>query len=56
MENNLIIEWLEKMFPDRLPFNKVDDYELGVLIGQRQLIEQLKVKLKVAEKIEEEIK
>ena len=56
METNLILAWLEEMFPDRLPFNRVDDYELGVLVGQRQLIEQLKVKLKVTEKIEEEIK
>ena len=51
-----ILDFLEELYPDVLPVRKVDDYELGILVGQRQLIEQLKVKLKVTEKIEEEIK
>jgi hypothetical protein len=56
METNLIIDWLDSMYPDRLPFNKVSEYELGVLVGQRNLIEQLKIKLKISKPIEEEIK
>jgi glutathione S-transferase len=56
MESNYILEWLEEMYPDRLPLKQVNDFELGVLIGQRQLIEQLKIKLKINEPIEETIK
>lgn len=56
MENNYILQWLEEKFPDRLPTNNVGQFELGVLIGQRQLIEDLKVKLNLQEQKEEEIK
>jgi glutathione S-transferase len=56
MESNYILEWLEEMYPDRLPLKQVNDFELGVLIGQRQLIEQLKIKLKINKPIEETIK
>jgi hypothetical protein len=55
-ENSQILTWLEEMYPDRLPLDKVDEYTLGTLIGQRQLIEQLKVKLLLSKPIEEEIK
>jgi hypothetical protein len=56
MESNLILQFLEEMYPDKLPFDRVDEYTLGVLIGQRQLIEQLKIKLKISKPIEEEIR
>ena len=51
----MILQWLEDMYPDKLPYDKVTEHELGVLIGQRQLIEQLKIKLKITKPIEEEI-
>ncbi len=46
MESNSIVDWLDIMYPDSLPLYQVTDYELGVLVGQRLLIEQLKVKYK----------
>ena len=55
-EHNLVLQWLEEMYPNKLPLDRVDTYELGVLIGQRSLIEQLKIKLKVEKPIEENIK
>ena len=50
-----ILDFLEELYPDRLPVTRVSDFELGILIGQRQLIEMLKVKLKLttAKDIEE---
>ena len=56
MDNNYILQFLEEAYPNRLPLKQVSDYELGVLIGQQMLIEQLKIKLKVSEKQEQEIK
>jgi len=55
METNLI-EWLETRYPNTLPTELVTEYTLGVLIGQRELIEQLKVKLKIEKATEEEVK
>ena len=56
MENLQIMQWLEEMYPNTLPLYQVTDYELGVLVGQRQLIENLKIKLQLEKPIEEEIK
>ena len=42
-----MLDFLEELYPDVLPIRRVDDFELGVLVGQRQLIEVLKVKLKM---------
>jgi len=42
-----VLDFLEELYPDVLPIRRVDDFELGVLVGQRQLIEVLKVKLKM---------
>ena len=55
-ENSQIVEWLEEMYPNKLPYSYVNEFELGILVGQRQLIEQLKIKLKITKPIEEEIK
>ena len=49
MENSNILTFLEDYCPDRAPTIKMSEWELGVLAGQRQLIEQLKIKLKVEE-------
>ena len=39
---DLLIEVLERDFPDKLPKNFKDMYELGILIGQQQVIDKLK--------------
>ena len=39
---DLLIEVLEQDFPDKLPREYKDNYELGVLIGQQQVIDKLK--------------
>ncbi len=50
------MQWLEERYPNQLPMMKVSDFELGILIGQQQLIEQIKVKLQVeGDKIDEEV-
>ncbi len=45
MTNNLI-DWLEVMYPNTLPIIETSPYELGILIGQRIVIEQIKIKFK----------
>jgi hypothetical protein len=50
METNVyFIQWLEDVAPDRLPLTKLSDFELGVLVGERQLVERIKIKLEVKE-------
>ena len=39
---DLLIEVLERDFPDKLPKNFKDMYELGILIGQQKVIDKLK--------------
>lgn len=39
---DLLIEVLEQDFPDKLPRDYKDNFELGVLIGQQQVIDKLK--------------
>ena len=56
MEATQILNWLETMYPNTLPLERVDDFELGILVGQRQLIEQLKIKLQVEKPKQEEVK
>ena len=45
MTNNLV-DWLDIRFPDKLPTIKISDYELGVLVGQRIVVEEIKIKFK----------
>ena len=45
--NSQILKWLEEFCPDKAPKYQLSDYEQGVIVGQRQLIEHLKIKLKV---------
>ncbi len=37
-----LIESLERDFPNKLPENYINDYELGILIGQQNIINKLK--------------
>jgi len=56
MEVHQLIQWLEELYPNKLPTERVDDYVLGTLIGQRELIEQIKIKVQYVGTKEEEIK
>lgn len=37
-----LIQCLTRDFPDRLPRDYKDKYELGILVGQQQVIDKLK--------------
>ena len=50
MTSNLVA-WLEIRYPNQLPIKKISEYELGILIGQQIVIEDLKIKLKVEEEL-----
>ena len=39
---DILIEVLERDFPDKLPRTYKDNYELGILVGQQQIIDKLK--------------
>lgn len=45
------IQWLEAAAPDRLPLTKLTDFELGVLVGERLLVERIKIKLEAKEEL-----
>ncbi len=51
-----IVQWLETKFPNQLPIRKISEYELGVLVGQQIVIEDLKIKLEVEEVEVDEVK
>lgn len=44
-----LIECLERDFKDKLPRKYIDSYELGILIGQQQVIDKLKLEQKYNE-------
>ena len=48
-----LIECLERDFPNKLPRQKISEYELGVLVGRMDVIDKLKVEKDYNEKIEE---
>lgn len=54
MEAPQILKWLEDRFPNKLPLGKVDEFELGLLLGQQKVLETLRMKLNVLQ--EKEIK
>ena len=56
MEMEQMMRWLEEMYPNKTPTTNLDSFELGLLAGQRILIEQLKIKLKLNNQVQEEIK
>jgi hypothetical protein len=39
--DDLLIECLQRDFPDKLPNTYVNDFQLGVLLGQQNVIEKL---------------
>ena len=56
MDSSNILQWLEEYCPDRAPSYYLDAYALGIIVGQREMIEHLKIKLKIDKPIEETIK
>lgn len=46
-----LIECLERDFPDKLPRQKISEYELGVLVGRMDVIDKLKIEKDYNEKI-----
>ena len=48
--SDLLIEVLDRDFPDKLPREYKDNYELGILIGQQQVIDKLKAEKQYQEK------
>jgi len=43
---NILIESLERDFPNKLPEKQISDYDLGFLIGQQDIINKLKFEQK----------
>ena len=53
-DNSLIMKYLEEAYPNKLPHAKIDDFELGILVGQQMLIEKLKIKLNISNKLDKQ--
>ena len=50
-----LIKWLEEKYPNKVPTYKMSEWELGVLAGERMLIEDIKIKLNVEEIIVDDV-
>ena len=37
-----LVTWLEETFPDKLPGGPTDDFELGRLVGQQDIVRKLR--------------
>ncbi len=48
--SNELIECLKSTFPNKLPLKQISEFELGVLIGQQRVIDQLKIEKEYQEK------
>lgn len=48
------MKYLEEAYPNKLPHAKIDDFELGILVGQQILIEKLKIKLNISNKLDKQ--
>ena len=48
--SNKLIDCLTRDFPDTLPRKQINDYELGILIGQQTVIDKLKLEKMYSEK------
>jgi len=55
-DNMYILDLVEKAFINKLPLGQVSEYELGELIGQQQVVNFIREKLKVTLEKEQEIK
>ncbi len=54
--DSLFIKWLEERCPNKVPTTILSEWELGVLAGERMLVEDIKVKLRIEEVVDENIK
>ncbi len=54
-DNVYILDLVEKAFTNKLPLDKVSEYELGELVGQQQVVNFIREKLKITLE-EQEIK
>ena len=44
-----LLKWLEERYPNKVPTTLVTEWELGVLAGERMLIQEIKIKLHTEE-------
>jgi len=51
MEIEGLQAWLDERFPNKLPAKRVDEFELGYLLGQRNVVEQIRIKYMKLEEI-----
>ncbi len=47
---NNLLQYLLKAFPNKLPDHEVTPYELGVLVGQQEVVSKIIQKAKLEEK------
>ncbi len=55
-DNTYILKLVEDAFINKLPLSQVSEYEMGELIGQQQVVNFIREKLKVTLEKEQEIK
>ncbi len=55
-DNTYILKLVEDAFPNKLPLSQVSEHEMGELIGQQQVVNFIREKLKVTSEKEQEIK
>ena len=55
-DNVYILDLVTKAFPNTLPLGKMSEHEMGELIGQQQVVNFIREKLKVTLEKEQEVK
>lgn len=40
--SDALLDWLDEVYPDRLPGEEVSPFDLGVLVGRQQVIKRLR--------------
>ncbi len=55
-DNTYILKLVEDAFINKLPLSQVSEHEMGELIGQQQVVNFIREKLKVTLEKEQEIK
>lgn len=48
--NKKLIQVLKEIYPDKIPQRYVDSYELGILVGQQQVIQKLEAEREYQER------
>lgn len=47
-----LLDYLQVVFPNKLPDNTVDPCDLGILIGQQRVIQHLQAQFKVQNRVD----